>query len=564
MSRYLLGMAMRWDPVVTAGLAAELTDILRGFRLKGIFLDHGGESLHAYFREATLLADLSASRSGVEILEAVEPPEDVKAFPCRLSVVESLPDERVLVFVLPRVRGRRGALRIILELAPNWANASLVEGDAWTVRHVLTGRGGPRKPRIGHPFPRSEPTRSGWDSPLDLGEWLALLEPEDPERREKKLIREVAFTSPINARSLVGGNSEGSGGDGRSSLEAGYRLWLHLRDICHHAGEPQAARDVFLLDCPWGRQPYPVPLPGYSCGPLGSLLDGVTETRRSDGARPVLVPSVWMDALSAALEAARRRQRRLSTELAGAPDPEVLRNEGDLILAHRDRVARGAGSVELPGWYGGTVTVSLDPSLSPQENAQLRYERAGRGKRARRRLPGLIQEQEERVEHLLELSQRAQTGRATTGEIREALPDAYRVTTGGKGGPPPALPYRRFRTTDGREVWVGRGSKLNDELTFKHARPNDIWLHARHTAGAHVILRWTGDGAPPPGDLREAAVLAALHSKARTSATVPVDWTRRKYVRKPRKAPPGRVRPDRVSTVFVKPEPSLLERLRES
>ncbi len=125
------------------------------------------------------------------------------------------------------------------------------------------------------------------------------------------------------------------------------------------------------------------------------------------------------------------------------------------------------------------------------------------------------------------------------------------------------LPYRRYRTTGGRDVWVGRSSKFNDELTFKHARPNDIWLHARHTGGAHVILRWTGDGAPPPGDLQEAAILAALHSKARTSGTVPVDWTRRKYVRKPRKAPPGQVQPDRVSTVFVEPEPSLLQRLRE-
>ena len=555
---------MRWDPVVTAGLAAELTDILRGFRLKGIFLDHGGETLHAYFREATLLADLSASRSGVEILEAVEPPQDVKAFPCRLSVVESLPDERVLVFVLPRVRGRSGALRIILELAPNWANASLVEGDTWTVRHVLTGRGGPRKPRIGHPYPRSEPTRSGWDSPLDLGDWLALLEPEDPERREKKLVRNVAFTSPINARSLVGGHSEGSHGEVRSSLEAGYRLWLRLRDICHQAGETQSTREAFLLDCPWGRQPYPVPLPGYSHGPLRSLLDAVTETRRSDGTKPVLVPSLWMGALSDALEAARRRQRRLSAELAGAPDPEELQNEGDLILAHLDRVPRGAASVELPGWYGGTVTVPLDPSLSPHENAQLRYEKAGRGKRARQRLPGLIQEQEAHVARLLELSERARTGHATTGEIREALPDAQRVRTGGKRGAPVTLPYRRYRTTGGRDVWVGRNSKFNDELTFKHARPNDIWLHARHAGGAHVILRWTGDGAPPPRDLQEAAILAALHSKARTSGTVPVDWTRRKYVRKPRKAPPGRVQADRVSTVFVEPEPSLLERLRES
>jgi predicted ribosome quality control (RQC) complex YloA/Tae2 family protein len=61
----------------------------------------------------------------------------------------------------------------------------------------------------------------------------------------------------------------------------------------------------------------------------------------------------------------------------------------------------------------------------------------------------------------------------------------------------------------------------------------------------------------------EAAVLAALHSRARTSASVPVDWTRKKYVRKPRKAPPGAVLIERTRTLFVEPDPALEDRLRE-
>ncbi len=88
-----------------------------------------------------------------------------------------------------------------------------------------------------------------------------------------------------------------------------------------------------------------------------------------------------------------------------------------------------------------------------------------------------------------------------------------------------------------------------------------MWLHARHAAGAHVVLRWTEEGAPPGRDLAEAATLAALHSKARTSGSVPVDWTRRKHVRKPRGAGPGTVVPDRVRTVFVRPDPSVAEAL---
>ena len=77
-----------------------------------------------------------------------------------------------------------------------------------------------------------------------------------------------------------------------------------------------------------------------------------------------------------------------------------------------------------------------------------------------------------------------------------------------------------------------------------------------------MILRWERrDQNPPHADLTEAAVLAALHSEARHSGMVAVDWTRRKYVRKPRKAPPGAVVPERVTTLFVEPDPAVAERL---
>jgi predicted ribosome quality control (RQC) complex YloA/Tae2 family protein len=125
----------------------------------------------------------------------------------------------------------------------------------------------------------------------------------------------------------------------------------------------------------------------------------------------------------------------------------------------------------------------------------------------------------------------------------------------------PALPYRAYRSSGGLEIRVGRGARHNDDLTFHHASPDDVWLHARDSAGAHVVLRWPGPGSPPARDLAEAATLAALHSRARTSGSAPVDWTLRKYVRKPRKSPPGRVVADRIETVFVEPSEALLERL---
>jgi hypothetical protein len=127
---------------------------------------------------------------------------------------------------------------------------------------------------------------------------------------------------------------------------------------------------------------------------------------------------------------------------------------------------------------------------------------------------------------------------------------------------PATRPFRRYRSSGGLEIWVGRGAKSNDQLTFHEASPNDVWLHARDAAGAHVVLRWQRDEPPPPRDLEEAATLAAWHSKARGSTVVPVDWTRRKYVRKPRGVAPGVVLVQRSETLFARPDGQLERRLR--
>ena len=562
-------MTMRWDPILTSVIAAELNDTLSGARLKCIFLDHGSGTLHAYFREVTVLVDLAPSRLGVEILGTFEPPEGSRTFPCVLAAVEHIPDERVLVFVLTRIRGRGGAIRIVVEFVPSRSNATVVEGDEWTVRHVLVPRSGARAPRIGNPYPKPVSDRRGVDSPLVLRDWLEILEPEEtPKERKRALLQGVAFTSPVNAPALLGGPDRPGG---RKSLETGYQLWRYLREIGLGAdvvGSPEAGsgrppRAAFTLECEWGRQPYPVELPGYGHQTSESLLAAVERVRRAAGAGAVLTPSRWTNTLEDALRAARKKRDKLEREFGAAPDPQTLRIQGDTILAHLRLVKKGAAEVTLPGFEGTSETIVLDPTLSPQGNAERFYDRAGRAERARVRLPALIQEAESQIDELKDLLDRVRAGEASADEIREALPESGVGEGGTPDAPGPSLPYRRYWTSGGLEVRVGRGSKHNDQLTFKHAAPNDIWLHARHSAGAHVVLRWNGGESPPARDLEQAAILAALHSKARSSGSVPVDWTRRKYVRKPRKAPPGSVQLDRAKTLFVEPDPSLLDRLKE-
>jgi predicted ribosome quality control (RQC) complex YloA/Tae2 family protein len=270
--------------------------------------------------------------------------------------------------------------------------------------------------------------------------------------------------------------------------------------------------------------------------------------------------------LESGLQRARRRAEQLEAELAGADRDAVdLRRKADLLLAQLWRIERGATVVELDDFEGGTMTVELDPARDPAGNATALYERARRRDRAATRLPPMITRARAEAERL-----EATIADVATGRV---APDAWLPGDGGRAegrsGRRPArekraLPYRTFVTSGGLEVRVGRSGRANDDLTLHHSRPTDIWMHARDNAGAHVVLRWTStDTNPPHADLVEAATLAALHSRARTSGVVPVDWTRRKYVRKPRRSPPGRVTIERAKTVFVEPSEALAERLRQ-
>ena len=111
----------------------------------------------------------------------------------------------------------------------------------------------------------------------------------------------------------------------------------------------------------------------------------------------------------------------------------------------------------------------------------------------------------------------------------------------------------QFDTPGGSRIYVGRTPIENAELTFRIARPDDLWFHVQNQPGAHVILQRHDRQAPPQDDLIAAASLAALHSKAKSSPKVTVDYTQRKYVRKRPGAAPGLVFYTHPKSIFVAP-----------
>jgi predicted ribosome quality control (RQC) complex YloA/Tae2 family protein len=550
-------MTIRWDALLVRELARELDTRLAGHRLRAIRLDGSKRTLVLLFRELTLVWHLHPSRGALLLHPAADPASSDLRLASRVRQVHAPTDERILVVQLLPTRGRQ-RWDLIVELLGNQWNALVAEGPERRIRHVLVRREGARTLQVGASYSPPAPSkREGSEAPIPLKRWLEVLEPVPPPNRARELVSRIAWTSPVNAAPILD-----HPGDAGGSLEAGYALWRSL------AFERETTAPA-LLDSRGGRQPYPWALPGVGHEPSETLLDCLAsvafeEAGGGESLGTDVLPPETLAALEGALEDALRRCTRVESELARTGDPMKLRAQGDLLLARLHEVPAAAAEVTLVDFDGGSVTVRLDPRLSAADNASEYYDRASRATRAKQRLPSILSEARIEVRRLEELLARARAGEADAEEIRTALPEVPRR----QRSPQPAtssLPYHGYRSSGGLEIRVGRGARFNDALTFRHSAPDDIWLHARHAAGAHVILRWGKTDGPPARDLQEAAILAALNSKSRTSGSVPVDWTRRKYVRKPRGASPGSVVPQRVKTLFVEPDPTLettLTRLR--
>jgi predicted ribosome quality control (RQC) complex YloA/Tae2 family protein len=557
-------MSMRWDSLLARHLARELNAAFTGARLRAIRFDARTRDALLFFRDRTLLWRLHPDRGYPLVREAIEPESTDLSLRTRVRGVRAPEDERIIIFELTRERGTGGPYEVIFELLGSQLNAIVAEYPDRTIRHALKTRGGRRPVQIGHPYAPPPPTgRVGADGTMTPAQWADLIDtvsPSDHESEptlpaekqwtrkvEKELTRRIAWLSPINAGWLVDAREPGRSCD----------LWSALVDRTR-ATEPS------ILVTERGPQPYPFALQGLEARASDSLLAGFDQVVAEDadaGDAPAALsigPGL-LARLEEAVVRARRRVARLQAQLDGREDPHTMRALGDLILARYADIPASATTVTLTDFDGTAVEVPLDPARRPHDNAARYYDRAGRSERAAERLPALIDAAVAEHDALLDLVAAVQAGTTDAAAVRAALPTGARPQR--RGDQEAVLPYRRFRSSGGLEIRVGRGARYNDDLTFRHSAPTDIWLHARHAAGAHVVLRWSGAGAPPARDLSEAGALAALHSKARTSGSVPVDWTLRKYVRKPRGSAPGSVVPERVKTVFVEPDESLLERL---
>jgi predicted ribosome quality control (RQC) complex YloA/Tae2 family protein len=314
----------------------------------------------------------------------------------------------------------------------------------------------------------------------------------------------------------------------------------------------------------------------------------------------------WRDAVEGAKGALRRtlitqrdrcirKAQALRGELAGLGEADRLREEAEALLAFQTEVPPRATtfSIENP-FTDATVgpapllTMTLDPQLTAVENANRRFARYHKLRRAAAQIPPQLAANDvelARLEQLLTDLALAETtpeiahvraevaeagylrGRRGGGATSKCTGGAKSVRprqgqsgkrgsgkpgkTGGKGAPEGGAPIRH-ESSDGFTLLVGKNSRQNEEVTFRRASGSDLWLHARGVPGAHVIVK-SGGRPVPESTLREAAALAAYYSQAREAGSVPVDYTEQRYVRHMKGGGPGMVIYERERTLHVAP-----------
>lgn len=299
---------------------------------------------------------------------------------------------------------------------------------------------------------------------------------------------------------------------------------------------------------------------------FSSLLDEFYEER--DRQHRMRVKA--QDLLRLLANASERLSRKINLqrgELARSEDREHLRVCGDLINANLYRIERGSAFADLENFYDENrlMRVKLDPALNATQNAQKYYKEYRKAKTAQQVLGEQIAQAEQEllyVDSVFDCLSRAQS-ESELNEIRQELrEEGYLKAVRDKRKPPAPLAPLEFVSSEGFRILVGRNNRQNDKLTLKQANNNDIWLHTKNIPGSHTIIV-TGGRQPGDATLKEAAMLAAYHSRAKDSSQVPVDYTQVRYVSKPQGAKPGMVIYVHYQTLFVTPQHELTEKLKK-
>ncbi|HOQ15901.1 MAG TPA: NFACT RNA binding domain-containing protein [Defluviitaleaceae bacterium] len=253
-------------------------------------------------------------------------------------------------------------------------------------------------------------------------------------------------------------------------------------------------------------------------------------------------------------------------QLQEVSDCDYLRVFGELITSNIYSISKGMTSFTTVNFYDENMTeltIPLDPVLTPAQNAQYYFNKYNKAKRTKNAVQEQLKRVNEEISYLESLlsSLEASTDIEDIEDIKKELQEeGYIKNKKGKSSNEKVKSKPlHFKSAEGFDIYVGKNNRQNDELTL-HSAPTDLWLHTKDIPGSHVIIK-TENKEVPEETLLLAAHLAAYYSKARNSSNVPVDYTLRKNVKKPRGAKPGMVIYENQKTLYITPDEIKIKQL---
>ena len=353
----------------------------------------------------------------------------------------------------------------------------------------------------------------------------------------------------------------------------GAALSAVMTDVSECRFEPTVVRDASGIPVEYCFTSLSVYGEGYTCERLNSvsamLESYYGERDRTERLRAREADIIHLlGGVGSKLEKKIVRQRE---ELAECERGEEYRTRGDLITANIWAIKNGADSAVITDYSADPPaerTVELDPRLTAAQNAQQCYRKYTKLRNAKRELTHQIELAEAELSYI-ETVRDSLSRCETSADIDEVRAELVAAGIARRGAVKPSgskLRHARmleYETSGGYRVLCGRNNLQNDELTMKLAERDDWWFHVKGAPGSHVVLFTEGKGEPDSADCTEAATIAAVNSSLPENATAEVDYTLRRYIKKPSGSRPGFVIYTKNWSALVQADAALARKLKK-
>ncbi len=482
----------------------------------------------------------------------------------RLSKIQQLPMERMAQFSFDCTdeMGYPTQKKLVIELMGRTCNLYLLDAEGRILdclRRIGLDESAHRSALPGLLYQLPEAMAKKDPRTMEQADYLSLLELPGADKLADRLMDHLGGLSPLVCREaalFAAGDTDARISDLDVTMAA-EKLFLFFREhIDHPAPYFYCASD--------GAPKQFAFCPIYQYGPcqqaesFGQLMDDFYIVRdRKDAMHQK--SQALRKIVSNLCQRLTRKLAIQEKELCATYDRERLRQLGDIVTANLHRITKGHTVLQAEDFYDEnmkTVDIPLSVTLSPQQNAAKYYKDYTRMKTAEKELTRQIELGQQELSYLqsvLDELNRAETD-AELEDIRQELHQGgyVRGDSGKKRMKQAKLAPMRFDSTDGYPIYVGRNNRQNDDLTFKLARKDDLWLHAQKVHGSHVIIS-CGGTTPTDDTVTQAAQLAAYYAESTGGQNIPVDVTSVKQVKKIPGGKPGMVIYHTYRTVIVNP-----------